>query len=193
MPTIASIELFNLLVCLRSSLFFVVQNWCGTDRIVLIKTIRMLFKRLFEDQGGSPDLVGSKQTIAIANGRWEAKCIDYAVSWHLYIIKISSSPDRRSFLHSLFCYLRKVEKSFVEFYPIGDSCSIKRFALLLQLLKSNGRSLNANLRFSSLSQIMKTETCGIFNDSFTNLYLQVCEYSSFYTTCRHNTLWLQKF
>ena len=103
-------------------------------------------------------------------------------------LKNSSVPHRRSFLHSLFCYLRQVEKSFVEFYPIRDSCSIKRFALLLQLLKSNGRSLNANLRLSNLSQIMKTETCGIFNDSFTNLYLQVCEYSSFYTTCRHNTL-----
>ena len=56
------------------------QNWCGTDRIVLIKTIRMLFKKLFEDQGGSPDLVGAKQVVAIANGQWEAECIDYVVS-----------------------------------------------------------------------------------------------------------------
>jgi hypothetical protein len=42
-------------------LFLKIQNWCGTDRIVLIKTIRMLFKKLFEDQGGSPDLVSNPQ------------------------------------------------------------------------------------------------------------------------------------
>ncbi len=59
---------------------FFLQNWCGTDRIVLIKTIRMLFKKLFEDQGGSPDLVGTKQIVSIANSQWEAECIDYVVS-----------------------------------------------------------------------------------------------------------------
>jgi len=65
----------------KPHLVILLQNWCGTDRIVLIKTIRMLFKKLFEDQGGSPDLVGTKQVVAIANGQWEAECIDYVVSY----------------------------------------------------------------------------------------------------------------
>ncbi len=73
----------------RLNFFF--QNWCGTDRIVLIKTIRMLFKKLFEDQGGSPDLVGNKQMVSIANNRWEAECIDYIVSILLDIYKKEST------------------------------------------------------------------------------------------------------
>jgi hypothetical protein len=51
----------------------------------------MLFKKLFEDQGGSPDLVGSKQMVSIANNRWEAECIDYIVSILLDIYKEEST------------------------------------------------------------------------------------------------------
>ena len=109
--------------------------------------------------------------------------VDIYTSLKFQVAQIGGAFFTRS-----FAIFAKSKKSFVEFYPIGDCCSIKRFALLLQLLKSNGRILNANLKLSNLSQIMKTETWGIFNDSFTNLYLQVCEYSSFYKTCRHNNL-----
>ena len=47
---------FNLHIKL-APIFSLVLNWCGTDRVVFIKAMRMLFKRLFDDQRQSPDQV----------------------------------------------------------------------------------------------------------------------------------------
>ena len=64
---------FNLHVKL-APIYGLVVNWCKTDRIVFIKTVRMIFKKLHED--ADPDLkyYETKVNDSVAN------CLDYQVS-----------------------------------------------------------------------------------------------------------------
>ena len=52
-----------------------VIKWCSTDRVVYIKAIRMLFKKLFEDQK-----VTGQEFISQEVGSTKSTCIDYQVS-----------------------------------------------------------------------------------------------------------------
>jgi E3 ubiquitin-protein ligase UBR2 len=60
-----------------------ILQWCGTDRIVFIKAVRMLFKKLFEDQKNGDSAVGGVGPQRIAVGPiagHTAACVEYQVS-----------------------------------------------------------------------------------------------------------------
>ena len=60
-----------------------ILQWCGTDRIVFIKAVRMLFKKLFEDQKNGDSAVGGVGLQRIAVGPiagHTAACVEYQVS-----------------------------------------------------------------------------------------------------------------
>ncbi len=50
--------------------------WAGSDRVVFIKTVRMLFKKLWEDGRTSGDMSNTSRLVACGK---EVTCIDYQV------------------------------------------------------------------------------------------------------------------
>ena len=69
---------FNLHVKLAPVCALVIQ-WCGTDRVVFIKAVRMLFKKLFEDQK-SGDSSGLQRIDIGPIGGHTSTCVDYQVA-----------------------------------------------------------------------------------------------------------------
>ena len=57
------------------SVISLVTKWCSTDRVVYIKTLRMLFKKLFDDQNKT-----GEEYVTHAIGEQSANCLDYQVS-----------------------------------------------------------------------------------------------------------------
>ena len=54
---------------------YLMTKWCSTDKVVYIKTIRMLFKKLFEDQKST-----GQEFVTQKIGEKSATCIEYQVS-----------------------------------------------------------------------------------------------------------------
>ena len=69
---------FNLHVKLAPVCALVIQ-WCGTDRVVFIKAVRMLFKKLFEDQKNG-DSSGLQRIDIGPIGGHTSTCVDYQVA-----------------------------------------------------------------------------------------------------------------
>ncbi len=57
--------------------------WAGTDRVAFIKTVRMIFKKLWEDGRTTPDNM-VRHVIA----EKESTCIDYQVRNTFYCVKM---------------------------------------------------------------------------------------------------------
>ncbi len=80
-----------------------ITKWCSTDRVVYIKDIRMLFKKLFDDQKSS-----GQGLITQKIGDNAASCIDYQVSSK----PVALHQPLTRFLASLSLYLDKYELNF---------------------------------------------------------------------------------
>jgi E3 ubiquitin-protein ligase UBR2 len=83
--------------------FSLVIKWCSTDRIVFIKAVRMIFKKLFEDQNRTGiDFVDSSIDDNMA------QCLDYQVSSK----PVAMHHPLTRLLAGLSIYMTKFELSF---------------------------------------------------------------------------------
>lgn len=93
---------FNLHIKL-SPVISLALEWCGSDRVVLIKAFRLVLKKLFEQPGNDP---AARQLRELADH--SASCLQYDVSSEPVSIHLPLSR----FLAGLFLYLEKYDLDF---------------------------------------------------------------------------------